>query len=441
MELNPKKKLEIEKWVNEVLDRTSIKTTKILFKDMKNWSFIDQREIAHNSKKFFQIQGLSVTTNSGNINNWHQPIINQPEIGILGIIRKKIEGRYYYLLQAKVEPGNINEVQISPTVQATKSNYEQVHKGTKPLFVEYFLNKRHVTVLDQLQSEQGGRFLQKRNRNIIIEINEDIEYPENYKWFSLDEIKTLIRKNNFINMDTRSVIAGINVNNERKISGIFTVQQNSIHSMVEVLSWLTEQKAKYYIQIEKLSLAKLKKWVTTDSQIHHVNNKYFKVVAVNTEIQNREVMQWSQPMIQSVTPGIIAFVVKRMNGIIHFIVQAKIEVGNLDIIELAPTLQCMTGDYRDTRSGDLPFLDLVLEVSKENILYDTMQSEEGGRFYREENRNLIIQVDEDFETDLPDRYIWMTYNQLHDFMIFNNYLNIQARSLLSAIRECSSEIS
>ena len=62
-------------------------------------------------------------------------------------------------------------------------------------------------------------------------------------------------------MDTRSVIAGINVNNERKISGIFTVQQNSIHSMVEVLSWLTEQKAKYYIQIEKLSLAKLKKWV------------------------------------------------------------------------------------------------------------------------------------------------------------------------------------
>ena len=266
-------------------------------------------------------------------------------------------------------------------------------------------------------------------------MDEDIEYPENYKWFSLDEIKTMIRKNNFINMDTRSVIAGINVNNERKISGIFTVQQNSIHSMVEVLSWLTEQKAKYYIQIEKLSLAKLKKWVTTDSQIHHVSNKYFKVVAVNTEIQNREVMQWSQPMIQSVTPGIIAFVVKRMNGIIHFIVQAKIEVGNLDIIELAPTLQCMTGDYRDTRSGDLPFLDLVLEVSKENIIYDTMQSEEGGRFYREENRNLIIQVDEDFETDLPDRYIWMTYNQLHDFMIFNNYLNIQARSLLSAIRE------
>ena len=152
-------------------------------------------------------------------------------------------------------------------------------------------------------------------------------------------------------------------------------------------------------------------------------------------------MEWSQPMIQSITPGIIAFVVKRINGIIHFIVQAKIEVGNLDIIELAPTLQCMTGDYRDTKSGDLPFLDLVLEVSKKHIIYDTMQSEEGGRFYREENRNLIIQVDEDFDIKLPDRYIWMTYEQLHDFMIFNNYLNIQARSLLSAIRECSSEIS
>ncbi|MBA45877.1 MAG: NDP-hexose 2,3-dehydratase [Euryarchaeota archaeon] len=441
MLLNPEKNREIDKWVKDVVDKTIIKTNKILFNDMKNWSFIDQREIVHSSKNFFQIQGLEVSTNSGNINNWHQPIINQSEIGILGIIKKKFEGKYYYLLQAKIEPGNINKVQISPTVQATKSNYKQVHKGSKPLFVEYFLNERKKIILDQLQSEQGGRFLQKRNRNIIIEIEKNIEYPENYKWFTLEEIKTLIRKNNFINMDTRSVIAGINVNKERKILGIVTEQQNSIHSMVEVLSWLTEQKAKYYIQVEKLSLSELNKWVVTESQIHHVNNKYFKVIAVNTEIQNREVMEWSQPMIQSITPGIIAFVVKRINGIIHFIVQAKIEVGNLDIIELAPTLQCMTGDYRDTKSGDLPFLDLVLEVSKKHIIYDTMQSEEGGRFYREENRNLIIQVDEDFDIKLPDRYIWMTYEQLHDFMIFNNYLNIQARSLLSAIRECSSEIS
>ena len=30
--------------------------------------------------------------------------------------------------------------------------------------------------------------------------------------------------------------------------------------------------------------------------------------------------------------------------------------------------------------------------------------------------------------------LWMTLNQLYDFIRFNNYLNISARSLLSAIR-------
>jgi NDP-hexose 2,3-dehydratase len=30
-------------------------------------------------------------------------------------------------------------VQLTPTVQATYSNYTQVHQGTRPRYVEYFL--------------------------------------------------------------------------------------------------------------------------------------------------------------------------------------------------------------------------------------------------------------------------------------------------------------
>jgi oxidase EvaA len=35
--------------------------------------------------------------------------------------------------------------------------------------------------------------------------------------------------------------------------------------------------------------------------------------------------------------------------------------------------------------------------------------------------------------ELPDNYIWMTLKQLKEFIRFNNYLNIQARSLLASI--------
>ena len=67
------------------------------------------------------------------------------------------------------------------------------------------------------------------------------------------------------------------------------------------------------------------------------------------------------------------------------------------------------------------------------IFLDAMQSEEGGRFFREQNRNMIIIAGEDFSLELPENFIWMTLNQLQTFLKFNNYLNIQARSLIAAI--------
>jgi oxidase EvaA len=62
-----------------------------------------------------------------------------------------------------------------------------------------------------------------------------------------------------------------------------------------------------------------------------------------------------------------------------------------------------------------------------------LQSEEGGRFYREQNRNMLLKVGYDFPVDAPDNYRWMTLNQLFSFLKFNNFLNIQARSLLSVL--------
>ena len=144
----------------------------IKFSELKEWGFNNRTgNLEHFSKKFFSVIGLDIKTNWGEIYNWQQPIIKQSEIGILGIITKRFDQKSYYLMQAKIEPGNINHVQISPTLQATKSNYLQVHNGKKPKYLGYFFDNSKKLVIDQLQSEQGARFYKKRNRNIIIEIN------------------------------------------------------------------------------------------------------------------------------------------------------------------------------------------------------------------------------------------------------------------------------
>ena len=49
-----------------------------------------------------------------------------------------------------------------------------------------------------------------------------------------------------------------------------------------------------------------------------------------------------QPLVQPAQEGLVAFVIKKINNVYHFLVQAKLESGNFDILELAPTVQCLT---------------------------------------------------------------------------------------------------
>jgi dTDP-4-dehydro-6-deoxy-alpha-D-glucopyranose 2,3-dehydratase len=446
---------EVIQWLNERNKAVHVKVRKVKFKDLNQWRLGENGyNLKHNSDKFFSIDGIRVHTNNGDPPQWDQPIINQPEIGYLGFITKKFNEILYFLVQAKIEPGNVNNVQLSPTLQATKSNYSRVHKGKSPRYLEFFKDRdRCKILLDQLQSEQGARFLYKRNRNIIVETEEDISVHEDFIWLTLGQIKNLIQHDNLVNMDTRTVISGIpygsfsteiidffkSIDKNRSIIGINMLdsalkKDNSLLSNDEIIAWFTELKCNNDLSIEKIPLTDVEGWIIDDYEIRHKDNKYFKVIATEIEISNREVSKWMQPLVQPAQDGLIAFIIKKINGTYHFLVQAKLESGNFDILEMAPTVQCLTGNYReDTTEGGLPFLETVIHVPQSSILYDTLQSEEGGRFYQEQNRNLIIEVGSDFEESVPESYCWMTLNQLYSFLKYNNYLNIQARSLISSI--------
>ena len=280
-------------------------------------------------------------------------------------------------MQAKIEPGNVNCVQISPTLQATKSNYSQIHKGKQPLYLDYFVNASpDQIILDQLQSEQGARFLRKRNRNIIIKVEEDVEEHDDFRWMTLGQIKELMRYDNMVNMDTRTVLSGLKISDYLSLADdmsrlsvfgkdlLLSSVTNHCHSTIsEHLSWLSSLKSRYDLKVHPFPLRKMTDWRVLAGEISREDGKYFKVVGVKVTISNREVSSWCQPLIQPMQQGICAFIIKKINGVYHFMVQAKLECGNFDVMELAPTVQCLTGNIPSSRSARPPFLDLVLELS------------------------------------------------------------------------------
>lgn len=439
--------VELKDWIAERNREVEVKVEQIPFSELNRWHSEPDGSLHHDSGRFFSIQGIDVVTDYGNNNHWRQPIINQPEIGYLGILTKEINGVLYCLMQAKIEPGNVNCVQISPTLQATKSNFSRVHSGKSPSYLEYFVNaKPESIILDQLQSEQGARFLRKRNRNIIIKIDEDVEVLPDFRWMTLGQIKELMHFDNLVNMDTRTVLSGLKISDSISplddLSGmseygkgwILSSTTNHAHTSTrDHLSWLTGLKAKYDLHVSPCAINDMPGWKKNDLEIVREDGKYFKIIGVNVTISNREVASWCQPLVQPMQDGLCAFIIKKINGIYHFLVQAKLECGNFDVLELASTVQCLTGKIPEDPALRPAFYDYVINARKEQVVFDSLQSEEGGRFFHEQNRNLLIEADENFPLEVPPHFTWMTLRQMYKFLRFNNYLNIQARSIISAL--------
>ena len=200
-------------WIREKRRSREMVAEEIAIKDTKDWhTSQDTGNIHHASGKFFSIVGMKAYSKQREVEDWCQPIIKQPEIGILGIVAKKFDGVPHFLMQGKDEPGNIEGVQLSPTLQATKSNYTRVHKGKLPLFFNLFEDldsgKRKI-LYKKLQSEEGGRFLQKHNLNVVIEVDdsEKIECPDNFIWMTMYQLKKLMEYEDIVNSCARSIIA------------------------------------------------------------------------------------------------------------------------------------------------------------------------------------------------------------------------------------------
>lgn len=429
-------------WLAEQARRGRFQVTPIPFLGLRGWSFDEvSGDLRHESGRFFAVEGLHVHADGLPSRGWKQPIIVQPEVGLLGIVAREIDGVLHFLMQAKMEPGNINMLQLSPTVQATRSNFTGVHKGRGIPFLDLFLERGRARVLvDVLQSEQADWFLAKRNRNMIVEIDEDIETGPDFRWLTFGQILRLLLLDNVVNMDARSILACLPTAGayagdpgDPVLRSFHDPAALALNSTAEIHTWLTGIRALSELVRRRVPLREVAEdgWVFGDREIGHDSGRRFKVIGADISASNREVAAWTQPLIQPQVPGLMALIVKRVNGTLHALVQARVDVGHLNVAELAPTVHCRPADHTGPGTEPYPpFLTDVLGAPGNRIRYDAVQSEEGGRFYHAENRYTIVEVPDAFSEDVPEDYAWLTFAQLTELLAHSNYLNVELRTLV-----------
>lgn len=438
---------EILNWIEELNRTTYVEIKECSIYDSKFWFYDDYNgEVLNLKRSFFSITGMRYFENNKFVKE--QPVIIQPEIGYLGIICKEIDGELNFLMQAKIEPGNVNCVQISPTIQATKSNFTRVHGGNLPAYFEYFENSNKYEILfDQIQSEQASRFYKKRNRNIIIKINDDIEVLNNFCWMTLGQIKALMKIDNLVNMDTRTVISGIPfifnnlstkeknlirniMNNDPLYYSIFNTDfMVDLHSLYNNIN---DYKMFNEIKVSKVPLNELVDWNINEYGITCTKNSDFMVRYYDISISGREVQNWTQPLFKANGKALFCLVYKVIDNKMKFLVSLKPEIGSFDKVELGPTLQVESTEIFKVDNVINEFIYKKIE-NYDNIILDVILSEEGGRFYHEQNRNIILEAKNDELENIPKGYHWVDYSVLNYLIQINNCLNIQLRNLISLI--------
>ena len=212
---------------------------------------------------------------------------------------------------------------------------------------------------------------------------------------------------------------------------------NQINKLDYIIDWFNKKREESDMIVEEIGINDLDKWNIDENSgnISHDSSGFFQVIGVKvSNTFDREVGKkgWTQPMIAKNPGGILGILMKRIDGIPHYLLQAKAEPGNIGKLQLSPTLQATTSNLLKAHGGSKPlYAEYFDEENNPNIIYAKWQSEDGGRFHLKSNYNMIVEIKEDEELEIPDSFIWVTLYQIKQLMKIENFVGPHVRGIIS----------
>ena len=343
LELNNEKRFEIKS---------------VSINDLTDWKFDEKNNFVHNSGRFFSIKKI-------NFNGEESGILLQNEIGTLGLVSCVVNDILYFLIQFKKEPGNIVSTQLSPTLQATLSNQNQVHGGRSPRFLELFTDIEENNYLtNEPLPEQGYRYWRKFNLNSIV-LDKYFKETDEFKWMTLGQIYKFSEIDNSINSCLRSVLSLIN-----------NLESKKIKKNTEII--INKYKQKFQ---NKSSLGdSVNKFLNSDKNelFFQTNLDKFHIKGILINIEEREVKNWNQPIIYDPYLEEYMQIIIRDEENIYMLLKAHSEPGYEFGFTFGPT------SIIKSKKAKIESQNLIEQFSQHGnveLIKKIQMSEEGGRFF------------------------------------------------------------
>lgn len=195
-------------------------------------------------------------------------LIKQNHGALVALITAEHDGRRIALLSVRFEPGLIDKINFTSSIQSTPSNYRREHGGKSTPFIDIVQTPEKFgdILYDGEQYDWGEYYLLKKKRYLIVRLKNELPVPEGFVWVTFELLHKMLTMDNFITNDLRVALFLLLHANANPIS---------LQAYPELTS-----------TFEKLPL----NLGTADSQ--GVRLKFFEA-----QTPNREVSAWIQPLL------------------------------------------------------------------------------------------------------------------------------------------------
>jgi oxidase EvaA len=213
------------------------------------------------------------------------------------------------------------------------------------------------------------------------------------------------------------------------------------HSLGEVEDWFRSQRDSCSMTVSDIPLNAAIGWTLDPltGNISHVSEDFFTVHAIRVaDTSMREVGSkgWDQPILEQVgyDGGLLGLLRKRFDGIPHYLLEAKAEPGNYELVQMSPTLQATFSNLRRSHGGRRPaFADLFEDAESVGgtVLYRQWLSEDGGRLHKKRNLGMLVEVPDGHTVPVAEGFILVSMYQNKAMLLQNAWVNPHVRGIIA----------
>ena len=202
-----------------------------------------------------------------------------------------------------------------------------------------------------------------------------------------------------------------------------------------ILNWIKERQKKIKSSSKIINLNKCEGWsFDKNDNLQHRSGQFFKVKGVKTiGASDREVKSWTQPILTQKHGGVLAFICRQTKKYgTEFLVEAKIEPGDDSLIKISPSFQATQSNMNRAHGGKLPkFYDIVIKQKGVKLIYYTIHNEEGARFWKKSNWNIIVKLNNPYDKRIVGKnYKWVSFSQIKKLSLKNRCVNPFVKTIL-----------